>query len=118
MRGEQSENAIRNAIEELTITYEAEQMQNALDITQALIGQTATSVYIFTDSLEKGAIPISGEHVAWHVFGGEAELDNLSITKFAAMEQNGAKTILIQVQNGTEVDQNVAIIIEDEEGRR
>lgn len=114
LQKEQSSSVIRKAIEQLKITYENEQMVNAFNIAQSFISDTPTSIYVFTDALDKTALPMASENVEWNVYGLEEQLENVAITKFAAMEQDDAKTLMIQLKNDTSKDQNVQIIIEDE----
>ena len=114
VRNEMKVNAVKQAIEQLEITYESAHMSNVLDVVQSFIGTTPTSVYIFTDVLDKAAIPVSSENVSWNVFGQVDLLSNVAITKFAAMQQNDEKTLLIQITNETDEEQTVELAVNDE----
>jgi hypothetical protein len=117
VRNETKANAVKQAIEKLEITYESPHMSNVLDVVQSFIGTIPTSVYIFTDVLDKASIPVSSDNVAWNVFGQEESLSNVAITKFAAMQQNNEKTLLIQMTNETDEDQSTELIINDENNK-
>lgn len=117
IRNETSEKAVKEAIDQLEITYESAHMSNVLDIVQSFIGTIPTSVYIFTDVLDKAAIPISSESVSWNVYGQVEQLSNIAITKFAAIQQNNEKTLLIQITNETEVEQTVELAVHDENNK-
>ncbi len=114
VRNETNENAIKQAINQLEITYESAHMNRVLDVVQSFIGTIPTSVYIFTDVLDKASIPVSSENVSWNIFGQDEALSNVAITKFAAMQQNDGKTLLIQITNETEQEQTVELSIKDE----
>jgi len=117
VRNETSEKAVKEVIDQLEITYESAHMSNVLDIVQSFIGTIPTSVYIFTDVLDKAAIPISSENVSWNVYGQVEQLSNVAITKFAAIQQNNEKTLLIQITNETEEEQTVELAVHDENNK-
>ena len=117
VRNETKVNTVKQAIEQLEITYESAHMSNVLDVVQSFIGTIPTSVYIFTDVLDKAAIPVTSENVSWNVFGQEKSLGNVSITKFAAMQQNDEKTLLIQITNETDEEQTVELSVNDENNK-
>lgn len=117
VRNETKVNAVKQAIEQLEITYESAYMSNVLDVVQSFIGTIPTSVYIFTDVLDKASIPITSDNVSWNVFGQVESLSNVAITKFAAMQQNNEKTLLIQILNDTDEEQTMEIIIQDENNK-
>jgi len=50
--------SIEKAIQDLQVTYETAQMNKALDVAQAFVGDTQTSIYVFTDSLDKKQLPM------------------------------------------------------------
>ena len=116
LRNERSNNKVKKAIEGLNITYEEQAMSNVLSVAQSMIGDEATSVYVFTDVLDKSLIPVNSNNVAWKVFGQTKLLDNVSITKLAAMQQQNEKTILVQVTNETSTEQSFTITVKDELG--
>ena len=117
VRNETKVNAVKQAIEQLEITYESAYMSNVLDVVQSFIGTIPTSVYIFTDVLDKASIPITSDNVSWNVFGQVESLSNVAITKFAAMQQNNEKTVLIQILNDTDEEQTMEIVVQDENNK-
>lgn len=117
VRNETNIVAVKQAIDQLEITYESAHMSNVLDVVQSFIGTIPTSVYIYTDVLDKATIPITSENVSWNVFGQDETLSNISITKFAAMQQNNEKTLLIQLTNETEEEQTVELTVNDENNK-
>jgi hypothetical protein len=116
LRNERNSSNVKKAIENLHITYEAQSMSNVLSVAQSMIGDEATSVYVFTDAIDKTMIPVTSNNVSWKVYGQVKALDNVSITKLAAMQQQDVKTILVQVANDTSVEQRFSIILKDEHG--
>ncbi|UZN00250.1 hypothetical protein OL548_10960 [Lysinibacillus sp. MHQ-1] len=43
----------KKGIKDLQVTYETAEMDKALDVAQAFVGDTPTSIYVFTDALDK-----------------------------------------------------------------
>lgn len=118
VRNETSVQAVKEAIDKLEITYETAHMSNVLDVVQSFIGTTPTSVFVFTDQLDKTSLPITSNQVSWTVYGQEEPLQNVSITKFAAMTQNDGTTLLIKLTNDTEEEKTVGLIIQDEANQK
>ena len=116
LRKERNVKNVKKAIERLQITYEAQSMSNVLSVAQSMIGEEATSVYVFTDALDKSLIPVTSNNVSWNVYGQSKVLNNVSITKLAAMQQQAEKTILVQVANDTSDEQHFSITVKDEQG--
>lgn len=116
VRQETESAAIHKAIDSLEVTYEEEQLPKAIDMAQAFIGDTSTSIYLFTDAVDRGELPIENEHVKWIVKGASKELENVAITRFAATA-NGEHTLaLIQLKNETKKELNVQLSLSNEAG--
>ncbi|MFJ8514609.1 vWA domain-containing protein [Lysinibacillus xylanilyticus] len=108
---------IEKAIQELQVTYETAQMNKALDAAQAFVGNRPTSIYVFTDSLDKKQLPMEKDTVKWIVKGSEKDLTNISITRFAATTDGQSAMALVQLQNDTDQEQNVTLSIENVKGK-
>ena len=114
LRQETDTTLIHRTIDELSVTYEEEQLSKAFDVAQAFVGGAATSIYLFTDSVERNELPIESEYVKWIVKGSDSDVENVAITKFAATEGNGQTIALVQIVNETELDQELTLSIMDE----
>ncbi|MGE7128532.1 vWA domain-containing protein [Lysinibacillus xylanilyticus] len=108
---------IEKAIQELQVTYETAQMNKALDVAQAFVSNTPTSIYVFTDSLDKKQLPMEKDTVKWIVKGSEKDLTNIAITRFAATTDGQSAMTLVQLQNDTDQEQNVTLSIENVKGK-
>ncbi|QPQ32246.1 vWA domain-containing protein [Lysinibacillus sp. JNUCC 51] len=108
---------IEKAIQELQVTYETAQMNKALDVGQAFVGNTPTSIYVFTDSLDKKQLPMEKDTVKWIVKGSAKDLTNIAITRFAATTDGQSAMALVQLQNDTDQEQNVTLSIENVKGK-
>lgn len=108
---------IEKAIQELQVTYETAQMNKALDVAQAFVGNTPTSIYVFTDSLDKKQLPMEKDTVKWIVKGSAKDLTNIAITRFAATTDGQSAMALVQLQNDTDQEQNVTLSIENVKGK-
>ncbi|MFF2794685.1 vWA domain-containing protein [Lysinibacillus xylanilyticus] len=108
---------IEKAIQELQVTYETAQMNKALDVAQAFVGNTPTSIYVFTDSLDKKQLPMEKDTVKWIVKGSAKDLTNIAITRFAATTDGQSAMALVQLKNDTDQEQNVTLSIENVKGK-
>ena len=116
VRQETNRNIVEKAINELTVTYEEEQLPKAIDVAHAFIGDTPTSIYLYTDSVERGELPMESDHVKWIVRGAESDLENVAITRFAATGAEENAQALIQIHNQTSEEQQVELSITNESG--
>ncbi|MDM5331757.1 BatA and WFA domain-containing protein [Ureibacillus composti] len=116
VRQETNQNIVEKAINELTVTYEEEQLPKAIDVAHAFIGDTPTSIYLYTDSVERGELPMESDHVKWIVRGAESDLENVAITRFAATGTEENAQALIQIHNQTSEEQQVELSITNESG--
>ncbi len=106
---------IEKAVQDLQVTYETAQMNKALDVAQAFVGDTPTSIYVFTDTLEKKQLPMEKDSVKWIVQGSAKDLTNIAITKFAATTDGKATMALVQVQNDTDKEHNLTLTLQNAE---
>ncbi|MFJ7913250.1 MULTISPECIES: BatA and WFA domain-containing protein [unclassified Lysinibacillus] len=109
---------IEKAIQELQVTYETAQMNKALDVAQAFVGNTPTSIYVFTDSLDKKQLPMEKDTVKWIVKGSAKDLTNIAMTRFAATTDGQSAMALVQLQNDTDQEQNVTLSIDNVKGKK
>ncbi|WP_107923240.1 vWA domain-containing protein [Lysinibacillus parviboronicapiens] len=107
---------IEKAVQDLQVTYETAQMNKALDVAQAFVGETPTSIYVFTDTLDKKQLPMEKDSVKWIVQGSAKDLTNIAITKFAATTDGKATMALVQLQNDTGKEHNLTLTLENAKG--
>lgn len=107
---------IEQAIQDLQVTFETAQMNKALDVAQAFVGDTQTSIYVFTDTLDKKQLPMEKDSVKWLVYGASKDLRNVAITRFAATTDGKAVMALVQLQNDTNEKQSFALALQDAKG--
>lgn len=117
VRQETNVRQIEKAIEELTVTYEDEQLTKAMEMANAFVGETPTTIYLFTDALSRSDLPIENDHVKWIVKGAEKGLKNVAITKLAATNAKDGTIALLQIKNETEENQTVRLSFFAEEGK-
>ncbi|RUL48279.1 vWA domain-containing protein [Lysinibacillus antri] len=116
VRQETNVAAIQSAIKGLEVTYEEQQLAKAIDVAQAFIGDMATSIYVFTDSVERGELPIESERIKWVVKGASKELENVAITRFAATAFGDGALALVQLTNESKREKGVQLSLLDHEG--
>ncbi|KOS62470.1 BatA and WFA domain-containing protein [Lysinibacillus agricola] len=107
---------IEKAIQQLHVTYETAQMNKGLDVAQAFVGDTPTSIYVFTDALDKKQLPMEKDTVKWIVKGSAKDLTNIAMTRFAATTDGQSAMALVQLQNDTDQEQHVTLSLENAEG--
>ncbi|QFF98305.1 VWA domain-containing protein [Psychrobacillus glaciei] len=115
IRQETDQNQINNAIDQLEVSYEDENMSKSLDFAQSFFQNKATSVYIFTDHLERHSLPLKYKNVSWNVEGLTSEVTNISIKRFGATKTNNGISALIQLVNQSNKEQNTILTISNEQ---
>ncbi|WP_107942197.1 vWA domain-containing protein [Metasolibacillus fluoroglycofenilyticus] len=117
LQQETNTNAVEQAIQALQVTYETAQMHKSLDVAQAFIGDVPTSVYIFTDALDKMQLPIEKDTVQWIVKGAAKDLKNIAITRFAATTDGQHAMALVQLRNDTKEQQQAVLTLYDADNK-
>lgn len=117
LRQETNDRQIEKAIDELAVTYEEEQLTKAIDMANAFVGNTPTTIYLFTDAVSRTELPIESEQVKWVVKGADAKFENVSVTRLAATNVNGETLALLQLKNETEENQTVRLSFSDGDGK-
>ncbi|MCS1383051.1 VWA domain-containing protein [Lysinibacillus sphaericus] len=107
---------IEKTIQDLHVTYETAQMNKALDVAQAFVGDSPTSIYVFTDALDKKQLPMEKESVKWLVHGSAKDLTNVAITRFAATTDGKSTMALVQLQNDTDKEQKLTVTLQNSKG--
>jgi hypothetical protein len=115
VRQERNLNRIKNEISKLEVSYEDENMLKSLDFAQSFFQNKATSVYIFTDHLDRQSIPLQNENVSWNVEGLTSEVSNVSIKRFGATKTQSGISALIQIENQSNIEQITELTISNEQ---
>lgn len=114
---ETNEADILRAVDKLDVMYETANMERAFDVAQAFIADNPTSIYVFTDTLDKKQLPIDKENVQWIVKGAAKDLKNIAIIRFAATVVKEEVMALVQLQNDAKEEQEVTIRLFDENNK-
>lgn len=117
LQRETNTNEIEKAIKNLQVTYETAEINKALDVAQAFVGDTPTSIYVFTDTLNKKQLPMDKDSVKWLVRGAPKDLINIAITRFAATTDGQVTMALVQLHNDTPDEQKVTLALQNAEGK-
>lgn len=115
LRQEKNTEQMIKEINKLEISYEAENMSKSLDFTQSFFQDKATTVYIFTDDLERQSLPLQHENVSWNVEALTNEVTNASIKRFGATETANGISTLVQIENQSEKESTTELTISNEE---
>lgn len=113
-RQETNLNEIKNIINDLEVSYEEESMSKSLDFAQSFFHNKATSVYIFTDQLDKKSLPLQYEQVSWNVVGQTKDVRNVSLKRFGATKTNTGISALIQVENQSNKEEVTELTLSNE----
>ena len=117
VRGETNQQVILKAIDQLAVTYEEQHLSKAIDMANAYIGDIPTSIYLFTDSVERGDLPTENENVKWVVKGASSGLENVGITRFAATNYDDETIALVQLTNETNQTKKVQLTLFNGDGK-
>ncbi|MFC4409379.1 BatA and WFA domain-containing protein [Chungangia koreensis] len=115
LRNETDENVIRKAIQSLKVTYEHEQMPKTLDFTQTLFSDQTTTIFLFTDQIDRQDLPVQ-ESVNWVVKGGPAEITNVSINRFGAAKTESGISAIVQIVNNSKEESVGTVAIQEVDG--
>ncbi|KQL36626.1 BatA and WFA domain-containing protein [Psychrobacillus sp. FJAT-21963] len=114
-RQETNLNEIKNIINDIEVSYEEESMSKSLDFAQSFFHNKATSVYIFTDQLDKQSLPLQYEQVSWNVVGQTKDVRNVSLKRFGATKTNTGISALIQVENQSNKEEVTELTLSNEQ---
>lgn len=114
LRQEINTEQMKKEINKLEINYEAENMSKSLDFAQSFFQNKATSVYIFTDDLDRQSLPLQHENVSWNVEALTADITNASIKRFGATETANGISTLVQLENQSEKELVTELTISNE----
>ncbi|WP_277587245.1 vWA domain-containing protein [Psychrobacillus antarcticus] len=117
LRQETNTEQMIKEIKKLEISYEAENMSKSLDFAQSFFQNKATTVYIFTDELDRKSLPLQHENVSWNVEALTSDITNASIKRFGATETANGISTLIQLENQSDKELVTELTIFNEEKR-
>lgn len=115
LRQEMNTEQMIKEINKLEISYEAENMSKSLDFAQSFFQNKATSVYIFTDELERQSLPLQHEKVSWNVEALTTDITNASIKRFGATKTANGISTLVQLENQSDKEIVTELTISNEE---
>ena len=111
VREETDSKVIIKAIEDLEVTYEQEFMERAIEFAHSIAADTEADIHIYTDSLDRGAIP-EGK-LSWTVNASEIGYENVSIDKFGVVNTPDGMEAIIRLRNYSETDWEGTVLISD-----
>lgn len=112
IREETDGEAIMTAIDKLTVTYEHEYMERAIEFAKS-ITTTGAAIHIYTDSLDQATFSEGESAIAWTIHGDENPKINVSIDKFGAVKTPEGTEAIIRITNDSDDTQIGAVHIKD-----
>ena len=112
IREETDGEAIMTAIDKLTVTYEHEYMERAIEFAKS-ITTTGAAIHIYTDSLDRATFSEGESAIAWTIHGDENPKINVSIDKFGAVKTPEGTEAIIRITNDSDDTQIGAVHIKD-----
>ncbi|MBB4824097.1 hypothetical protein HNO89_001317 [Sporosarcina luteola] len=113
LRAETDFETIKNAIENLTVTYEHEHMDSSLEFMRSVVADQSASVHIFTDYLDRSFFSEGNEAIDYFVHSNESSLSNVSIAKFGAVKTASGTEAIVKIVNQTETEVEGSVQISD-----
>ena len=111
LRQEKNTEQMVKEIKKLEISYEGENMSKTLDFAQSFFQDKATTVYMFTDHLDRQSLPLQHENVSWNVEALTTDVTNASIKRFGATETANGISTLVQLENQSEKEISTELAI-------
>lgn len=115
LRQEMNIEQLKKEISKLEVSYEPENISKSLDFAQSFFQSKATSVYIFTDKLDRQNLPLQYKNVSWNVEALDVNSANTSIKRFGATETANGISTLVQLENQSDKEINTELTITNEE---
>lgn len=112
IREETDGEAIMTAIDKLTVTYEHEYMERAIEFAKS-ITTTGAAIHIYTDLLDQATFSEGESAIAWTIHGDENPKINVSIDKFGAVKTPEGTEAIIRITNDSDDTQIGAVHIKD-----
>ncbi|QNK87107.1 BatA domain-containing protein [Sporosarcina sp. resist] len=112
IREETDGEAIMTAIDKLTVTYEHEYMERAIEFAKS-ITTTGAAIHIYTDSLDQATFSEGESAITWTIHGDENPKINVSIDKFGAVKTPEGTEAIIRITNDSDDTQIGAVHIKD-----
>ena len=112
IREETDGEAIMTAIDKLTVTYEHEYMERAIEFAKS-ITTTGAAIHIYTDSLDQATFSEGESAIAWTIHGDENPKINVYIDKFGAVKTPEGTEAIIRITNDSDDTQIGAVHIKD-----
>ncbi|MBB6443813.1 vWA domain-containing protein [Bacillus benzoevorans] len=103
---------VLQAIDELQLTYDHENIKKALNLAESVSSQSDTSWYIFSDKLTKDMVKQYDHDIEVHNIG--KKLENISLASFGVGQVNGQIHAVAVIDNQTDKEKNIAITIKAE----
>ena len=113
LREETDGDAIRTAIDTLTVAYEHEYMERALGLARSIASAGSADIHIYTDSLDRALFSEEQGNLAWTIHGSEEETSNVSINQFGAVKTPEGTEAIVKVVNDSLSDQTGEVHIRD-----
>lgn len=101
LRNEKNTGKVKQAIDNLTVTYSNAEMEKTLLFAETLIENESAVIHVFTDSLDRRLLANKAEH-AYVVHGIAEILNNASIRQFGLAETEDGMRAIVQVVNDSE----------------
>lgn len=110
---EKDNSAVIAAIDELAVSYEHEYMSRGIEFARSLATGNGADIQIYTDALDRSAIPEGDGSIAWTVNVGEDSTVNVSIDKFGALQTEDSIEAIVKIVNQSERNQEGNLQIKD-----
>jgi hypothetical protein len=113
IREETDANTIMTAIDKLTVTYEHEYMERAIEFAKSITSTGGAAIHIYTDSLDRATFSEGENAIAWTIHGDENPKVNVSIDKFGAVKTPEGTEAIIRITHDSDDDQTGNVHIQD-----
>ncbi|MCM3767945.1 BatA and WFA domain-containing protein [Neobacillus niacini] len=100
---EMNPTVIGRTIDNLSVTYEHENIDKAVRLAESLVAKQETVIHIFTDSSKRESLETSLNDVAYEIHNSQVIQDNIAILSFGvAQKENGISALAVLENQGKE----------------
>ena len=99
LREETDSVVVSLTIDKLSVSYEHEYMERALEFTRSITASNNADIHVFTDSFDRTSLPEGNGNLSWSVYTNDGPINNISIDKFGAIQTTGEMEAIVKLVN-------------------
>lgn len=113
LREETNPQKVLDVIDNLTVSYEHEFMDRAIEFAQSIAASNSADIHVYTDSFDRAAVPEDDGKIGWTINSNPDKKMNVLIDKFGAVQSADGIEAIVKLSNQSEEMMQGEIHIKD-----